>query len=289
MTLAEQIELACMLEATAPKLGNVHPGASFHDATYQDFVTAARLVATPLSRAGEIGVGAAIFEAVRQTREAVGTNVNLGIVLLLAPLAAVPVDEPIEPGLGRVLARTTISDAESVYAAIRLAKPGGLGDASTQDVQSAPTVTLTEAMALAADRDMIAEQYATGFDYVRNDCQQILTQGLKRAAEEKLAGRAATLAAVTLLQREILSRRVDTLIARKLGLAAAEEVRVRFRECYAGARRPLLRANQPLPSDLQLLDDWLRADGHRRNPGATADLIAAALFVAIRSGLVRAA
>jgi triphosphoribosyl-dephospho-CoA synthetase len=28
----------------------------------------------------------------------------------------------------------------------------------------------------------------------------------------------------------------------------------------------------------------LRADGHRRNPGATADLIAAALFVALREG-----
>ena len=29
-------------------------------------------------------------------------------------------------------------------------------------------------------------------------------------------------------------------------------------------------------------DFWLRADGHRRNPGATADLIAAALFAGLR-------
>jgi triphosphoribosyl-dephospho-CoA synthase len=28
-------------------------------------------------------------------------------------------------------------------------------------------------------------------------------------------------------------------------------------------------------------DRWLRADGHRRNPGTTADLIAAALMVAL--------
>ena len=31
-------------------------------------------------------------------------------------------------------------------------------------------------------------------------------------------------------------------------------------------------------------DFWLRADGHRRNPGTTADLIAAGLFVLLREG-----
>jgi len=33
-------------------------------------------------------------------------------------------------------------------------------------------------------------------------------------------------------------------------------------------------------------DFWLRSDGHRRNPGTTADLIAAALFVLLRDGLI---
>jgi triphosphoribosyl-dephospho-CoA synthase len=32
------------------------------------------------------------------------------------------------------------------------------------------------------------------------------------------------------------------------------------------------------------LDFWLRSDGHRRNPGTTADLIAAGLFVGLREG-----
>jgi triphosphoribosyl-dephospho-CoA synthase len=32
----------------------------------------------------------------------------------------------------------------------------------------------------------------------------------------------------------------------------------------------------------QELDAWLRADGHRRNPGTTADLVAATLFAALR-------
>lgn len=286
MTLAEQIEIACLLEATAPKLGNVHPGAAFHDATYTDFATAARLVATPLSQAAEIGVGLAIYEAVRQTRESVGTNVNLGIVLLLAPLAAVPEGTDLVSGVRLVLANTTVSDAEQVYAAIRLAKPGGLGDAQSQDVHAAPTITLTEAMALAADRDMIAEQYVTGFRYVIEDSVAWLVRGLELAASQAMATADSVLTAICFLQRAVLSSRVDTLIVRKCGAAAGEEVRESFRRTCPDLERGPFGVEAALSPDLKALDEWLRSDGHRRNPGATADLIAAAIFVAIRQGLL---
>ena len=48
-----------------------------------------------------------------------------------------------------------------------------------------------------------------------------------------------------------------------------------------------LRAGRVLESDdypreIAVFDFWLRADGHRRNPGTTADLIAAGLFVLLR-------
>ena len=36
-------------------------------------------------------------------------------------------------------------------------------------------------------------------------------------------------------------------------------------------------------------DFWLRSDGHRRNPGTTADLIAAALFVLLRERQIKLA
>ncbi len=35
------------------------------------------------------------------------------------------------------------------------------------------------------------------------------------------------------------------------------------------------------------LDFWLRSDGHRRNPGTTADLVAASLFAAIQTGQIQ--
>ena len=63
MTLAEQIELACLIEATARKAGNVHPAASFDDLDYADFVDAARAVAEPLAQTREIGLGRAILSA----------------------------------------------------------------------------------------------------------------------------------------------------------------------------------------------------------------------------------
>jgi triphosphoribosyl-dephospho-CoA synthase len=41
------------------------------------------------------------------------------------------------------------------------------------------------------------------------------------------------------------------------------------------------------PADpLRAFDAWLRADGHARNPGATADLVTAALFAALRDGTI---
>ena len=65
--------------------------------------------------------------------------------------------------LRAVLAATTVADAAEVYAAIRQARPGGLGASASEDVATAPTVSLREAMALAADRDSVAREYATDF------------------------------------------------------------------------------------------------------------------------------
>jgi triphosphoribosyl-dephospho-CoA synthase len=74
----------------------------------------------------------------------------------------------------------------------------------------------------------------------------------------------------------------DTLIARKCGMAEAVE--------SAARARRVLEAGWPHTRDgrtaLVELDVWLRADGHRRNPGTSADLTAACLFVALREGTI---
>jgi len=268
---ATQLFAACWLEATAPKLGNVHPAAPFDDLTYNDFLRAARAAVPVLAQAESLGVGRTLLEAVRATRAACSTNVNLGIVLLLAPLAAVPAEVPLRDGVGRVLEALTVEDAVLAYEAIRLAQPGGLGQAPDQDVAQPPTKTLLEAMRLAAGRDAVAAEYASGFAQVF-DCLRPRMARARGDFPEHWSDW------IVRWQIELLAERPDTLIARKCGAAAAAEASARA--------RALLDASPPgralEPDAAAALDDWLRADGHRRNPGSTADLLAAGLFAAFR-------
>ena len=294
MTLAEQIELACLIEATARKAGNVHPAAAFDDLDYADFVDAARAVAEPLAQTCEIGLGRAILAAMKATRAAkVWSNANLGIVLLLAPLAAVPEGVSLVDGVRDVLASTTIEDAELVYEAIRFAKPGGIGKAESQDVSAAPTVTLRDAMALAAGRDRIAEQYVTDFAFVIDKALHWLHEdwtwlGLcplsifSRTGMRDEVPVAPWEATVKKLHLRIMADAPDSLIVRKCGVETGEQVRQRAAE-LVDLDWPQSLASWSRFDDFDL---WLRSDGHRLNPGTSADLVAAVVFAALRDGAI---
>ena len=266
------VRRACLAEATARKPGNVHPGASFPDLTYDHFAAAAEIAAATLPAAGEIGVGRAVLDCVRATVAACGTNVNLGVALLLAPLCAVPRGVPLADGIGTVLADTTVADAAAVYEAIRLANPGGLGEAADQDVRGEPTVTLTEAMALAADRDRVARQYTSGFEDVRRDAERVV-EYWPGGWEPTVVG--------TFLARLLFTP--DSHIVRRCGRAEAERVRERARTAF---QRQEQFVRDPALKSITRLDRYLRAGAPRRNPGTTADLTAAALFWAGREGRI---
>lgn len=264
-------EQACLMEASARKPGNVHPEASFADLCYQDFVTSAKCVAGPLSRAGESGVGRAVRDAIRATRVQVQTNTNLGIALLLAPLAAVPANEALRDGVPQVLRSLTREDSQYVYEAIQLAHPGGLGSVKEGDVTGPPPDDLLWAMGLAADRDWIAKQYVTGFRDVLETGVTLLSEWRPDAHWE---------VRVVHLYLEFLVRWPDSLIVRKCGPPIAKEASERA--------RAVLEAGWPDGSNagsaIEALDHWLRGDRHRRNPGTTADAVAATLFAALRDG-----
>src|SRR5688572_17794231 len=127
LTLGQCATLACLLEATAPKVGNVHRGADFADLSFADFVASAVAIGPAMEAATEVGVGRAVLEAIQATRNLVRTNTNLGMALLIAPLAAVPRDQALTPtAVHEGLAKLTADDARLVYEAIRLAQPGGM-------------------------------------------------------------------------------------------------------------------------------------------------------------------
>ena len=93
-------QLACLLEASAPKPGNVSPGRHFADACYEDFLASAAAIGHPLAGAGTRPLGATVRLAVEATARWTRSNTNLGIVLLLAPLARAALVESREKGDG---------------------------------------------------------------------------------------------------------------------------------------------------------------------------------------------
>src|ERR1041384_7149568 len=94
-SISQCATLACLLEATAPKVGNVHRGADFEDLTFNDFLVSAVVIAPAMEAAASAGVGRAVYDAVSASRACVTTNTNLGMALLIAPLAAVPRSDPL--------------------------------------------------------------------------------------------------------------------------------------------------------------------------------------------------
>jgi triphosphoribosyl-dephospho-CoA synthase len=273
LTIGQCVALACQWEATAPKVGNVHRGADFDDVTFSDFLTSAAIIAPLLDRAADVSLGDTVYNCIAATQKVVSTNTNLGLVLSLVPLAMVRREEAWEAGLGRVWSQLSPRDAEQVYAAIRLARPGGLGTAAQMDVHDLPPDDLLAAMRLAADRDLIARQYATNFALVRDE----IVPGLVQRRE---AGDALT-SAIIRVHVELLAEQGDTLIRRKAGDATERQARELARWCLDAAAQ----GEEAWLNALSDYDFWLRADGRRRNPGATADLIAAGLFVLFRDSL----
>ncbi|MBT4866595.1 MAG: triphosphoribosyl-dephospho-CoA synthetase [Planctomycetaceae bacterium] len=272
--LTRLIRCACILEATARKPGNVHPEAAFSDLCYDDFVKAARVASPLLAESQQRGVGRAILDAVRATGETTASNVNLGIILLLAPLASVPANLSLADGISGVLDNLTQQDASLAYQAIRLASPGGMGRNETEDVSAEPTGTLLEVMRLAADRDAIAMQYASRFELVLKTGVSIL------AAESDF--RENWEQAIIRLQLTLMATCPDSLIARKLGVDEARQSAELAEAVLAAGWPSTRRAAQKLIE----LDVWLRDRENSRNPGTTADLVAASIFAALRDGLV---
>ena len=242
----------------------MHPTAEFPDVTHTELVAAGLAIAPAMEQAAELPLGRTILVAVTAARSVTRSNANLGIVLAIAPLAAVPDGRPAGPAaVAEVLARLTPADAADVWQAIRLAQPGGMGQSSQHDLAGPPPDDLLAAMRLAAPHDAIARLWTDGYQSLHAG----LVADLLAAIDHGLPLHDAIVDAF-LAQ---LAREPDSLIARKHGLPMALEVSGR-----AAAARA---APQTIPA----FDRFLRSP-RRLNPGTTADLTAAALYILIRDG-----
>jgi triphosphoribosyl-dephospho-CoA synthase len=311
--IAAAAQLACLLEANAPKPGNVSPGRHFADTRYEDFLASAAAIGGPLAGAGTRPLGATIRLAIESTARWTRSNTNLGIVLLLAPLVRAAVESlGSDPGDGaslgsdprdvrpwgrtrefgdsdfvtamdsrlqklrtsvrRVLNATTVEDAKDVYAAIRLAAPGGLGQVEAQDVATDPTTTLVEVMQLAADRDGIAREYATAFETT-------FESGVPALAGARRDGLAWDDAVVETFLT-LVATAPDTHIVRRGGIDLATGV---CRRAAAALQAGGVRTEEGRRA-IAAMDIALRDPRNTANPGTAADLTAAAIFVMLLIG-----
>jgi len=279
-TIVAAAQLACLLEAAAPKPGNVSPGRAFADSTYEDYLASAAAIGGPLAGVGTRPLGATVRLAVEATARWTRSNTNLGIVLLLAPLARAALETRagtlhLRDAVRRVLDATTVDDAREVYAAIREAAPGGLGRVDEQDIAGEPTRTLLEVMRLAADRDAVAHEYATAFEETFETAVPLL-------AAARADGLCWSDAIVETFLR-LLAARPDTHIVRRFGPALAADVSRRACEVLAAGGVRSTGGRRAIDE----MDRALRDPRHAANPGTTADVTAAAIFVVLvesRSG-----
>lgn len=267
-TIRAAYEHACRQEIDALKPGNVHRFADGHGMDTADFLTSASVSSGPITDPA-LPVGRRILEAVSATRAAVGMNTNLGILLLCAPIAVAAQAGAADLGAGirTVLDSMTIYDAACAFEAIAIANPGGLGSAEENDVREPPKVGLLDAMRQAASRDRIAHQYASGYA----DIFELGLPALRAAIAEGARGMWPAIAAYLAL----LAAFPDSHVARKHGLATAEAVRREAQEFLSSLNNRTRRRDR-----LALLAAFDASLKQRAvNPGTTADLTVACLFV----------
>lgn len=274
-SVADAVRWSCVLEATAPKPGNVYPGRDFADLSYADFISASDLTAKAFADSNT-RISKRMLAAVTSVRKASHTNVNLGIVLLLGPLVAA--DEAMKGSssairrpedwnrpIAGVLSRFDGQDGRTIYAAIRAASAGGIGKVDKWDVNDElDEVDIVTAMKQAADQDRVARQYSTNY----RDLLSRVVPELSRSIQDT----GDLLSGIVHAQIRLLAAEPDSLIRRKRG----EEV-------ASGIQKDAGKIDLKNAENIKRFDRDLRRGGHDLNPGTTADLIAAALFVMLRT------
>ena len=298
--------LAALLEVSAyPKPGNVHRLRDSPNTKYEHFLAGSvslyprmRELAEKSLRIRnedrewtELGVGESILASTKDMMDwQSGGNVHLGIILLFSPLAAAAgsvmregvVDlEELRGALNKVISGAIPIDAVNIYRAIDEAmSKENLGavdqldvkDTSSLDKILAEGLTPLDIFRECQARDAICKEWATGFNVT-------FTEGYPFLRKRLDAGASINEATVDTFLK-ILSEHPDSLIQRKLGKKDAIAVSVNAKQIMqAGGASTEIGMTM-----IWELDDELRKENGSLNPGTTADLTAASLFLILLTG-----
>ena len=258
----------CDINALKP--GNVGRHGAGHGMDCADFIKSAQVV-TPILCNQRLGLGKRILSSVEATLGAVHCNTNLGMVLLIAPIIRV-FEQLVSPGDFQDLIKPTLmsleqQEAQDIFAAIRLANPGGLGKVDKYDVNSPLDIDIYSAMDAAKERDLIALQYANGY-------REIVNLGIKCLQNYHNRWNSVEWAVVACYLMYMASF-PDSHIRRKYGIEIAEQVRKKTIPVWERF------ADYDNPGDargvLTMFDKELKES--EINPGTCADLTVASLLL----------
>jgi triphosphoribosyl-dephospho-CoA synthase len=270
----ENVQLALLLEvAGTPKPGNVDRHREYPDLRFEHFVAGAvgARRGFELAADGE-RLGAAFLAAIEGMSDQRGGNTQFGTVLLTTPLVVAAGRGDLSPErASAVVSETTVADAADFYRAFEHVDvavrdpPDGMEPLDVRRGRDAVPaledrgLTLADVMARSADRDGVAREWTGGFERSFGAAEAIA------AGDGPVTDRAAT------VFLELLADEVDTFVTVQHDRETAERVTERAKAARAG------------DTDPEALAEAFVAEGI--NPGTTADIVAAGLFVALERGL----
>ncbi len=276
--IARCAQLAMLLEVSAtPKPGNIDRDHNYEDTRFEHFLASAVGVYPVLEKAARSssGAGALIHEAVvESSRWQNGGNTHFGAFLLLIPLVMAggrcENTKCLKVQVQKIVRETTVDDAIELYRAFSEVKVKvkpvddlDLGEVSSIEKIKARGLPLFSLMEIASSYDMIAEEWVNGFKKTFECAASIRDKIRKHGIND----------AVVLTFMELLSVNKDTFIQTKFDNKRAEEVSLRAKE----------RLQKGDIADIRSFDEELLKKGI--NPGSTADIIIAGLFVSLFEGM----
>lgn len=280
--IARCAQLAMILEVSAtPKPGNIDRDHNYTDTRFEHFLASAVGVYPILEEAArsDSGTGRLICSSViESSRWQRGGNTHFGAFILLMPLVMAGgrcgkitcLKEQVQ----KIVKETTVDDALEFYRAFAkvMVKVKPVDDLDLSDADSIGNIkekglTLFNMMEISAGYDMIAEEWVNGFEKTF-ECSALILEKIKKNGIND---------AVVLTFMELLSKNRDTFIQTKFDIKKAEEVSIRARNILQIGDIDRIRTK------IRQFDEELLKEGV--NPGSTADIIIAGLFVSLFGGM----
>lgn len=302
--IARCSQISMLLEASgSPKPGNVHRTRDFPKTRFEHFLIGAvvcgKTMRELVSRSGKVGsgqleieelnLGKFILQAIEETNQwQMGGNINLGILILIAPISAaagVMIEQGIiennqlRKNISKIIKNTTAQDAVNLYKAIDICQPGGMGEVKEFDVNKKSSInkilkeniSLYKIFELSASWDNISAEWISDFKITFEIGVPYFQKVFQESREINVAIVDSFL--------YILSRFPDSLIQRKSGIVEAKKISSRAKKIIDGGG---IRQKK---QEIIEFDTYLQSKSGKLNPGTTADLTTATIMVNLLNGL----